>query len=46
MNIDKTDSLIQTPNIADKGYFMINSIVKAIRLIENSVTKKVPTDWV
>jgi DNA-binding IclR family transcriptional regulator len=40
MNIDKTVSLIQTGRMADKEYFTINSIVKAIRLIEELVTKK------
>ncbi len=40
MNIDKTVSLIQTDRMADKEYFTINSIVKAIRLIEELVTKK------
>lgn len=40
MNIDKTVSLLQTDFMADKEYFMINSIVKAIRLLEVLVTKK------
>jgi len=40
MNIDKTVSLLQTDFMADKEYFMINSIVKVIRLFEVLVTKK------
>jgi IclR family transcriptional regulator, KDG regulon repressor len=40
MNIDKIVSLIQTAPMADKEYFMINSLVKAIRVIEALVTKK------
>ena len=40
MNIDKTACLLQTDPMADKEYFMINSIVKAIRLLEVLVTQK------
>ena len=40
MNIDKTVRLIETDPMAAKEYFMINSIVKAIRLMEVLVTKK------